>query len=289
MAITFPDLKPVDHVTAVAKEGKSPGELFNPRGVAIDAATNHIYVTEGGWDPNFARVSIFSEFGEYLNSYTHEHMKVLWGIAIQGNSLYVTDEEVHAVFHLKIEVDLRLVTKLGSRGSGIGQFHHPCQLSVSTNGDVYIADQSNNRIQILDSSLHPIREVAHPSMHRPCDVKLTTEEMYVLCPCDSPCVHVFTYSGHKTRSLITRGEGMQASNPFFFFHLDAKRNIFISDFYACKIKLFSDEGALLHTLGENGDQVGMFNGPLGLALTSNLKLVAVSINHNYRLQIFSSI
>ena len=80
MALAFPDPHPVDHLTAVAKESKAPGELWCPRCVAIDPATNHIYVAEGGF--NFARVFIFSESGEYLNSHTHEHMKGLWSIAI---------------------------------------------------------------------------------------------------------------------------------------------------------------------------------------------------------------
>ena len=211
MAVAFPDPQPKDHLTAVAKRGKAPGELWWPHGVAIELSTNHIYVAEGDIFENFARVSIFSESGEFLNSYTHEHMKALWGIAIHGNNMYVTDWGVHAVFHLKIETDFRLVARLGSRGSGIGEFDEPRQLSVSTNGDVYIADANNNRIQILDNSLHPIREVTHPSMHRPYDVKVTTEEMYVITPDDSPCVHVFIHNGSKTRSLITRGGGIPVS------------------------------------------------------------------------------
>ena len=171
MAIAFPDSHPVDHLTAVAKIGKAPGELWCPRGVAIDPVTNHIYVAEGGLNYNFARVSIFSESGKFLSIYSHEHMKALCGIAIHGNNLYVTDYEVHAVFHLKIEADFRLVARLGSRGSGIGQFDEPRQISISTNGDVYIADTNNNRIQVLDCSLNPLREVTHLSMHRPYDVK----------------------------------------------------------------------------------------------------------------------
>ena len=284
MAIAFPDQQPVDHLTAVAKKGKVPGELWYPCGVAIAPATNYIYVAEGGL--NFARVSIFSESGEYLNNYTHEHMKSLWGIAIHGNNLYVTDYMVHAVFHLKLEADFRLVARLGSRGSGIRQFDEPRQLTISSNGDVYLADRNNNRIQILDGSLHPIREVTHPSMHKPCDVKLTTEEMYVLSSDDSPCVHVFSHTGHKIRSLITCGGGMQVTRPYFFC-LDTKKNLIISDNSAHLIKIFSNEGSLLHNIGEYGNQLGMFYYPRGLALTSNLNLVTASTNDNDRLQIFS--
>ena len=289
MAVAFPDPQTFDHLTAVTKRGKAPGELYCPSGVAIDPATNHIYVAEGNIYPTiFTRVSIFSESGEYLKSYTHEYMKSLWGIAVHGNNLYVTDCEAHAVFHLKIEADLSLVGRVGSRGSGFGEFDGPHQLSISANGDVYIADRNNNRIQILDSSLHPIGEVTHPSMYRPCDVKLTTDEMYVLCSDDSPCVHVFNYNGLKMRSIITRGEGMQVSRSFFFC-LDTKKTLILSDSGAHQIKIFSNEGALLHTIGEHGRQAGMFYFPYGLALTSNLKLVSVSSNAKYGLQIFSSL
>ena len=281
MAIAFSDFELVDHLTAVAKNDQAPGGLWCPCCVAIDPATNHIYVTEGGYD--FARVSVFSESGDYLNSYNHELMKSLYGIAIHANYMYVTDWEVHAVFHFKIDADFRLVARLGSRGSGVRQFNAPQQLSISTNGDLYIADRDNNRIQILDSSLHPIREVTHPSMYKPCDVKLTTDEMYVLSRSIPPCVHVFNHTGHKIRSLTCEG-----AQPFFFC-LDTKKNLFISDWKSQQIKIFSNEGALLHTIGKPGNRVGKFSGIHGLALTSNLKLVTVSWNCNYRLQIFSSL
>ena len=288
MAVAFPDPQPVDHLTAAVKKGEAPGELCNPRGVAVNPATNYIYIAEGDIFPNSARVSIFSESGEYLNSYTHKHMESLWGIAIHENNLYVTDWRIHAVFHLKIEADIRLVARIGSRGSGLGQFDYPSQLSISTNGDVYIAERDNNRIQILDCSLHPIREVKHQSMRWPWDVKLTTEEMYVLSNGDSPCVHVFDHTGHKIRSLITLGyEGMQVAQPFFFC-LDNKKNLIISDWGSDQVKIFSNEGSLLHTIGKHGHQVGMFVSPQGLALASNLNLlVTVSLNNNYRLQSFS--
>ena len=264
MAVAFPPPQPLDpvevdinegfnHVVACARTGFAPGNLYYPRCVAIDPATNDIYIAEGGLFHNFARVSIFSESGDFLNNYTHERMKSLWGIAIHGDNVYVTDGIVHAVFHLlKIESHFRLVDGIGSRGSGIRQFDEPHQLSVSTNGDVYIADSNNDRIKILDSSLHPIKVITHQSMHRPQDVKLTTKEIYVLSSKDSSCVHVFTYTGHKVRSLITNGDGMQIYSPFFFC-LDGTNRLIISDETVHKIKIFSNDGVLLHTLGVNVD------------------------------------
>ena len=277
-----------DHLVACAKSGLTPGNLLNPHGVAIDPATNCIYIAEGDLNRTIARVSIFSELGEYLNCYTNELMEGLWGIAIHGNSVYVTDWILHTIFHLEIEPEFRLIARLGSRGSDIGKFNYPSQLSISTDGDVYIADIYNDRIQVLNSSLHPIKELTHPSMHEPYDVKLTPEEIYVLSPDDSPCVHVFNYGGQKMRALITRGVGMQVTRPFFFC-LDPENSLILSDTDDHTIKIFSNNGDSLYTVGGRGNEAGMFYCPHGLTLTPSLKLVTVSYNLKYRLQIFYSL
>ena len=271
-------------IVAVAKKGHAPGKLWNHNGVAIDENTNLIYIAEG---EDSCRVSIFSETGEFINTFTHQDMRQLWGIAIHRDNLYVTDTEVHAVFQFKIEVDMRLVAKLGSYGFGIGQFNDPLGLTVSTNGDVFVADSSNKRIQILDDSLHFQREITHQTMKHPCDVKLTPDEVYVLCA-DSPCTLVFSHAGEKLRQLITRGYGMGIGFALFFC-LDRKQNLLISHCFNDKVTIFSKEGTQLHTIGEPGRAhgVGMLATPRGIVLTKNLKLIVVSENYSYRLQIFS--
>ena len=65
------------HLTACVKEGVNPGKIFYPHGVAVDSHNNQIYVTEGlylmeGFVSNFARVSIFAETGEFLNTFSHD-------------------------------------------------------------------------------------------------------------------------------------------------------------------------------------------------------------------------
>ena len=275
----YDDMRPI---VATGKGGLAPGEIWNPHGVAIDENTNLIYVAEG---QDSSRVSIFSETGEFLNTFTNQDMRWPFGIAIHRDNLYVTDTGVHAVFQFKIEADMRLVAKLVSKGSGMGQFNYPYGISVSTNGDVFVADCQNNRIQILDDSLHFQRLITHLAMKSPCDVKLTPDEVYVLCRY-SPCILVFSHAGEKIRSLITRGIGLQIGSADFFC-LDIKQNLLISDFQDNQIRIYSKEGTHLHTIGELGHEVGMFHCPKGIVLTKNLKLIILSWNNNYRLQIYS--
>ena len=306
MASLFPDIPKAvepaetqmnyffDHLIACVGQGCVAGKLYYPNGIAIDLNNNQIYVAEGfyyyeGFPMNFARVSIFSETGEFLNTFSHPDMKKPHGIAIHGDNVYVTDTKDHCISLFKVKQDFRLAARLGSSGSGIGKFNDPRQLAVSTNGNVFVTDHGNNRVQILDSELRYQRHISHHSMKLPIDIELTPNEVFVLCQC-SPCVKVFTYFGELLSSLITRGpNGMQVYDPSFFC-LDTDRNLLLNfdHWRSHQIKIFSKGGTLLHTLGVKGGEVGMFDRPKGIAYTNNLRLVVLLGNLNYGLQIFSS-
>ena len=190
------------------------------------------------------------------------------------------------VFHFKMEQQIRHVATFGSgEGSSDEHLHYPRGLTVSTDGDVFVADCDNHRIKILDQSLRFNRHVTHQSMKSPLDVKLTRDEMYVLCH-SSPCVLVLSHAGEIARSLVTSGYGMQVSGAHFFC-LDAEQNLLISDMEAHDVKIFSKDGTYLYTVGQEGHERGMLDRPKGIALTKDLNLVIVSDNINFSLQIFS--
>ena len=74
-------------------------------------------------------------------------------------------------------------------------------------------------------------------MTTPVDVKFTNNEMFVLSREDNPCIHVFTLSGEKSRSLVTRGEiGMQVKRAYFFCW-ERSNNIVINDYSGNNMKV----------------------------------------------------
>ena len=177
------------------------------------------------------------------------------------------------------------VRRIGGRGSDNGQFNRPRQLTTDPIGRVFIVDTDNNRICLYDPNLNHLRNITHESMFRPFDVKVSHNRLYVLCHYINPCMLVLTLEGDKLHSLITRGEGMDLIRPFCFC-LDHLNNFIISDFLSHSIRVFSPEGNLLHTIGSERHQPGMLYHPLGVAVTPNKRLVCVSANVNYGLQIF---
>ena len=41
-----------------------------------------------------------------------------------------------------------LLKKIGSRGTGKNDFHYPRAVAVNTEGDIAVADTSNNRVKV---------------------------------------------------------------------------------------------------------------------------------------------
>ena len=286
----IPDYSHMRPVVAVGKKGKAPGELYSPYAVAIDC-NNRIFVAEGhcgsGGDSyqSHARISVFSQRGEFLASFSHKHMTLTWGVAIHGDNLYVSDYGSHSIFHFKTDTNFPFVAKVVTKGSKVRKFDRPRNLAVSNNGDVYVADCNNHRVQIFNSSLLYLRNLTQQPIQFPKDIKLTADEVYLLCS-DNPCLNVFSYAGDRLRSLILSGDQSQMNNPDFLC-LDSAENIIISAIWSDRIQIFTKEGNLITTIGEEGHQVGMLHRPKGIALTKELNLVVVSENMNFGLQIFS--
>ena len=267
-------------VVATGKDGDAPGELDSPWGVAIHEETHQIFVA----NRVNHRVEIFSETGEFFHQLGVGQLSQPWGIAIHGDSLYVSCEGDDTVNKFSL-TKLCLVKRIGGEGSDNGQFKYPRQLTTDLIGRVFIADSENNRICIHDPDLNHLRNITHPSMSQSFDVKVSRDRLYVLCPYDNPCMHVLTLEGYMLHSLITLEEGMDLLEPYFFC-LDPLNNFVLSDCDSHSIRVFSPEGNLLHRIGREGYEQGMFQEPMGVAVTPNGRLVCVSWNENHGLQIF---
>ena len=254
--------------------------MFCQSAVAIHEDTHQILVA------NYLnhRVEVFSETGEFLYQPGVGQPSRPWGIATHGDSVYVSCRGDHTVSKFSL-TEMCHVKRIGGRGSINGQFNTPRQLTTDPIGRVFIADTRNHRICIHDPDLNHLRNITHESMSRPFDIKVLRDRLYVLCPLSNPCMLILTLEGDMLHSLITHGERMDVIRPYFFC-LDPLNNFVISDCRSHSIRVFSPEGNLLHTIGREGHQPGMFYDPRGVAVTPNRKLVCVSRNMEYGLQIF---
>ena len=251
-------------IVVVGEGGSIPVGPIQPRGVTIEPLTEYIYVT----DFKTGLIHILSQTGDYINHFGDPFLHGPWGILIHLDNIYVTDTQQHAIFLFRL-TDLKMVRKVGRIGSDREEFRYPAQLAISPNQHLYVADTDNDRLQILTTDMEFINSLQHQTMKKPFDIKFSNNEMFVLGTEDSPCIHVFTLSGEKTLSIVTRFDGMQVKYALFFC-LDGHNSILISDYLSHNIKVFSPAGDLLHTIEE-------VYGPGDLKVNNN-KLIYVSAN-----------
>jgi tripartite motif-containing protein 2/3/tripartite motif-containing protein 71 len=120
-----------------------------PCGVAVNS-DNYVFVVNNRsnrikvLDGNGMDITTFGENGDVKFSHPR-------GIAItQDNHILVTDD--HRI--QKISMDGTLVAIVGVRGNKKLEFNYPCGIAVSpVTQQIYIADSSNSRIQVLNPDL----------------------------------------------------------------------------------------------------------------------------------------
>ena len=262
----------------VGKKGRAEGELDYPRGVAVDEKSKQIYVADTG------NISVFSMTGEYIDRFCKGQVNHPWGIAIcEDNNVFVSDEGSHCIYKFKLP-KFQLVTKVGRGGTDINEFSSPSCLTVTTDRSVLVADWGNHRIVVMDTDLKHKRYIKHQTMTYPIDVKVNNNKVYILSDQNSSCLHVFSLTGEKIHSLIT-SDHERKTRMCFSFCFDKKQNILMSDLVAGNIKVFSQEGALLHTLGDTQGEDKTVK-PRGITLTDTNKIICTSYQTNFVLHMF---
>ncbi|KAI6657235.1 Cell surface protein [Oopsacas minuta] len=257
---------------------KAPGELYYPRGIAVLNQTGDIYIADYCND----RVQVFSCNGDYLFMFS-EKMENPVGICISQNKVFVTQWYGHCINNYELEG--KLIKSVGSKGNGEAQFDGPRGLDVSDrNSNVYVCDCNNHRVQILTQEFKFHSMLGIDLFNHPRYVKVTRDRVLVLDESDS-CMFVFNSDHVLTNRLITRGGGKQTNYPCCF-DIDRDYNIIMSDYRNHCVYVFNQEGEQIHKFGKEGQGIGEFINPWGIALDNTGHIIVVCKKNTNCLQFF---
>jgi sugar lactone lactonase YvrE len=131
--------------------GSGSGRLKRPINIRIDADGTR-YVTDTGRD----QVLVYDRDGGFLQAFGSQGQFRPVDVAIAGERLYVTDIEHHMVQVLDKHTG-KLLFKFGKAGSGKGELFHPTNIALGPDGDVYVVETSNYRVQRFTSEGQPVR------------------------------------------------------------------------------------------------------------------------------------
>jgi fibronectin type 3 domain-containing protein len=73
---------------------------------------------------------------------------------------------------VKIAASFAMDTIYSNTGDGPEQWNYPNDIAVASNGDIYVIDQGNNRVQVYDSSMHFKRHIGNDVLQYPLKVSV---------------------------------------------------------------------------------------------------------------------
>ena len=271
----------VDSVVSVCTRGNGIDQLYSPWGVTVDNTTGIIYVADCG----NSCVKVFDNTGKYLSKIGDNtgdgKMNYPHSLAIYENRILISQGYSlgggGSSCILNYQLDGKFISRIGRHGTADLEFRFPFGLTINqTNGDIYVCDRDNKRIQIISKDFQFISKFGEDSLSHPRDIKLLKDYIYVLNG-SNPCVYIFDYDHILQKKHITRGEGMLVSNPCFFFIGDSN-NLLISDTGSNSILIFNPLFELI--------QISVSNNPMGIVIDKQRRIIVVSQSDNNCFQIF---
>jgi sugar lactone lactonase YvrE len=259
--------------------GRGASYLATPEGIAADAHGN-LYVADAGND----RVQEFDSDGRYLGE---------WG---------------------------RLgTTGYPASGTGLGAFSNPWGIAVGADGTTYVADTSNNRLQARDPVTGAWRQITGQTLSAPRGVAIAGGKLYV-ADSSNNAVRVLdlasgTWTGLSgTTFRSPRGVAINAAGDVFVADTTNNRvqelhggtwsaigvgvlsrpvgvaidgdGIIVTDTGHDRLVTFAADGAMTGAWGNRGTDPGQFDGPAGIAVDANGRVLVDDVFNN-RVQLFS--
>ena len=234
---------------------------------------------------NAARVLVFDEGG---------HLKRKWkmpeftagnpeGVCVfKDGRVVVADTHYHRVVFFDREG--KVLSMLGSLGTGPGQFLYPVAITQDDAENFYVAEYgSNDRIQKFSKEGRFLRQfgsfgTGDGQFQRPSGIVWRKGKVYVADAINNR-IQVFSDTGDFLKALIVDAASGPLHHPYGI-ALGTNDDLFVVEYGAGRVSRLDLTGKLLGRFGTAGRGEGQFSTPWGLAVTRDGSvIVADTGNH----------
>ena len=195
-------------------------------------------------------------------------------------------------------------------GAEPGQLDQPRGVTIDKQGNLYVADMANNRVQVFGPDGKSLRTIGSAGsgegqFQEPRGIAVDSQGNLYVADTWNARVQKFDPSGKFLKSwgtgndigngrfaLTTDGtEAGNAAAPLGFYGpraiaVDERGNVYIADTGNKRIVVTDGEGKFLYQWGHAGNEPGAFNEPIGIAIDSQ-GYVYVADTWNGRVQVFA--
>jgi DNA-binding beta-propeller fold protein YncE len=233
----------LEHRAVDYRGDHAPAQLALPMGVAIDDR-DRLFVT----DSFFHQITLFSPDGDVVAVFGANDLKRPGGIAVDSAAkrLYVADSKGNrvAVYHSE---SLRLLGYIGSADTPgeveKGKFSCPTNVAISRDGQVYVTDTWNSRVQVFDKQGQFVREfgqhgITPGSFVRPKGLALDVDGHVYVADSEFNNFQVLTSEG---QTLLVVGSYGTSPGQFALIAgmaMDSNNRIYVTDQLRGRVQIF---------------------------------------------------
>jgi DNA-binding beta-propeller fold protein YncE len=218
----------------------NPEKRFSqPVGIAYHPA-GKVFVA----DSVAGRVFAFDARGKYLGEIGEGVLVRPCGVAVDAKNdrLYVSDVGIHQVVIFSATTQ-QVVARLGGRGMELGKFNFPTYVAVDSQGQLYVSDSLNFRIQQFSPDFMPIRAIGKKGdmpgyFSTPKGLALDSHDHLYVVDANFEAVQIFDSQGQLLLDFGQEGRGpgeFWLPNGIF---IDPKDRIWVADTYNRRIEVF---------------------------------------------------
>ncbi|MEM7228607.1 MAG: 6-bladed beta-propeller [Planctomycetota bacterium] len=281
------DLSGAAVTASFGAHGTQVGGVLASTGMTVDVA-GRVYTV----DPELRRITIYEADGTLVGAgVSGGPNSTLFrpvDIAATAARLFVVDQDNDRISVRMLDGEIDFV--FGVTGSGPGEFMAPTGVAVSPDGDVYVSDAGNERIQVFSLTGVYQREFSLPQsglgsvLFTPRGLTADRFDRVLIADTFNHRIVMMTSDGAVVRTIGTFGSGEGELKVPTDVTTDFAGRIFVADAGNDRVSVFSRDGDFLFALGSSGDEQGAFNSMQSVAATPTGRVYVLDTG-NHRVQI----
>ncbi len=264
-----------EFIRVAGSKGTEPGQLLGPAAIAVGPSDN-VWVAD--WSGH--RVSAFNSQGEYLRrfgspgtgagQFTHP---VAIAADLTGH-VWVADQQNGRVEEFTEKG--AYLGQLGSIGSGESQFSftYPAGILANAEGSILVTDANNNRVQRWETprtvatyvSAFGTAGTGNGQFGHPGGIGETSSGELWIADVNNHRLQKVGAKGEYIAQVTKAGDGQTLYLSGLA--VDAKDNVWITDWAHDRVEVFDKAGAFVRRFGSEGTGNGQFDNPEGIAIDS---------------------